>query len=153
MPLPISFEHVCDVRVLVAKPLEFGDTGLGERRVIDITGGTVTGPKFTGCVRQGGADYQIIRDNGLTELHARYALEDEASKLVYVVNDGIRFGPKEALDKIKRGEPVDPALIYFRAFPKFETSAPEYEWMMQSLFVCTGVRRPDAVELSVYRFE
>ncbi len=153
MPAPISFEHVFDVRVLVATPLEFGNTGLGERRIIDITGGTVRGPKFNGQVRAGGADYQIIRDSGLTELHARYTLEDSAGRLVYVVNDGIRFGPKEALEKIKLGQPVDPALIYFRAFPKFETAEPNYEWMMQSLFVCTGIRRPDAVELSVYRFE
>ncbi|MDP4595201.1 MAG: DUF3237 domain-containing protein [Beijerinckiaceae bacterium] len=153
MTLPVSFEHVCDIRVLVAMPLELGDTGLGERRIIDITGGTISGPKFSGKVRHGGADYQIIRPNGLTELHARYTLEDDAGRLVYVVNDGIRFGPKEALDRIKRGEPVDPALIYFRAFPKFETAAPDYQWMMESLFVCTGVRRPDAVELSIYRFE
>ena len=153
MTLPVNFEHVCDIRVLVAIPLEFGDTGLGERRIIDITGGTISGPKFSGKVRHGGADYQIIRPNGLTELHARYTLEDDAGRLVYVVNDGIRFGPKEALDRIKRGEPVDPALIYFRAFPKFETAAPDYQWMMESLFVCTGVRRPDAVELSIYRFE
>ena len=153
MPLPVSFDHVCDARVLVATPLEFGNTGLGERRIIDITGGTVSGPKFNGIVRPGGADYQIIGSDGLTHLHARYSLEDEAGKLVYVVNDGIRFGPKDALDKIRHGEPVDPALIYFRAFPKFETAAPEYAWMMQSLFVCTGIRRPDAVELSIYRFE
>ena len=153
MTLPVSFEHVCDIRVLVATPLEFGDTGLGERRIIDITGGEISGPKFSGRVRPGGADFQIIRDNGLTELHARYTIEDDAGALIYVVNDGIRFGPKEALEKIKRGEPVDPALIYFRSFPRFETSAKNYEWMMQSLFVATGVRRPDAVELSIYRFE
>lgn len=153
MPLPVNFEHICDVRVLVATPLEFGNTGLGERRIIDITGGTISGPKFNGRVRNGGADFQIIRANGLTELHARYTIEDEAGNMVYVVNDGIRFGPKEALDKIKRGEPVDPALIYFRSFPRFETSVGKYAWMMESLFVATGVRRPDAVELSIYRFE
>lgn len=152
MPLPVNFEHVCDLRVLVATPLELGNTGLGERRIIDITGGTASGPKFNGIVRPGGADFQIIRANGLTELHARYTLEDSAGKIIYVVNDGIRFGSKEALDKIRRGEPVDPAQIYFRSFPKFETSAPEYSWMMECLFVAPGVRRPDAVELSVYRF-
>lgn len=153
MPLAISFEHICDVNVQVATPLEFGDTGLGERRIIDITGGTITGPKFAGRVRPGGADFQIIRANGLAELHARYTIEDEAGQMVYVENDGIRFGPKDALEKIKRGEPVDPTLIYFRSFPRFETSVVEYQWLMQSLFVATGIRRPDAVELSVYRFQ
>lgn len=151
MPIAIDFEHVCDVVVKVAAPLELGNTGLGERRIIDILGGTIEGPRFNGKVRPGGADFQIIRENGLTELHARYTIESDDGAIVYVVNDGIRFGPREALDRIRRGQPVDPALIYFRAFPKFETSSEKYRWMMESLFVASGQRRPDAVELSIYR--
>lgn len=151
MPIPIALEHICDLRVEVATPLEFGNTGSGERRIIDITGGTITGRKFSGTILPGGADFQIIRNNGLTELHARYVIKHDDGTLVYVVNDGIRFGPQDALAKIKRGEPVDPSLIYFRSFPRFETSSEKYSWMMESLFVAAGARRPDAVELSVYR--
>ena len=44
-------------------------------------------------------------------------------------------------------ETVDPALIYFRSTPRFETAAPEYRWLMQSLFICSGARFPDRVEL------
>lgn len=150
MPIAISLEHVFDARALVAKPREFGDTGLGERRVIDITGGEVSGPRLQGRLLPG-ADFQIIRPSGLTELHARYAIETGDGALIYVINDGIRFGPRAALDKLKKGEPVDPALIYFRSVPRFETSAPQYSWMMECIFVASGARRPDAVELSVYR--
>ncbi len=150
MPIPLALEHVFDLRAHVGKPLEFGDTGLGERRIIDVTGGTVTGPRLQGRVRPG-ADFQIIRANGLTELHARYVIEADDGALIYVVNDGIRFGPRDALDKLKRGEPVDPALIYFRSVPRFEVAAAKHAWMMESIFVGTGARRPDAVELSVYR--
>ena len=150
MPIPISLEHAFDARALVAQPREFGNTGVGERRVIDVTGGEVSGPRLKGRILPG-ADFQIIRANGLTELHARYAIETHDGALIYVVNDGIRFGPREALDKLKRGEPVDPALIYFRSVPRFETSAPHYAWMMECIFIASGARRPDAVELSVYR--
>ncbi|MDF2118576.1 DUF3237 domain-containing protein [Roseiarcaceae bacterium H3SJ34-1] len=150
MPIAIAFEHICDLSVEVARPLEIGETGLGERRVIDITGGTVSGPKFNGRIRPG-ADFQIIRPNGLTVLHARYVIEADDGALVYVENDGIRFGPREALDRLKRGEPVDPALIYFRSVPRFETGSDKYRWLMQSIFVCSGVRTPGTVELSVYR--
>jgi hypothetical protein len=38
-------------------------------------------------------------------------------------NIGVRFGPKQLLDRIAKGEIVDPALIYFRSVPKFETGA------------------------------
>lgn len=150
MAIDISLEHVCDISVEVAKPVEIGDTGLGERRIIDIVSGRVSGPRFNGRVRPG-ADFQIIRPNGLTVLHARYVIEADDGTLIYVENDGIRFGPRDALDKIKRGEPVDPALIYFRSVPRFETASPAYAWLMQSIFVCSGVRTPKTVELSVYR--
>ena len=150
MPIDIAFEHVCDLTVEVAKPLEIGDTGVGERRIIDIIGGTVTGPRLTGRIRPG-ADFQIIRPNGLTVLHARYVIEADDGALIYVENDGIRFGAPQALAMLKRGEPVDPALIYFRSVPRFETASAAYRWLMESIFVCSGVRRPDAVELSAFR--
>lgn len=150
MTIDISLEHVCDISVEVGKPLEIGDTGLGERRIIDITGGRISGPRLNGRVRPG-ADFQIIRPNGLTVLHARYVIEADDGALIYIENDGIRFGPKDALDKIKRGEPVDPALIYFRSVPRFETASPAHAWLMHSIFVCSGVRTPSTVELSVYR--
>lgn len=151
MPNPPSLEHVCDLSVLVGVPLEIGDTGEGVRRVIDILGGTVSGPSMNGRIRPGGADYQVIRSDGLTELHARYTLELDDGATVYVENSGLRFGPAEALERLRRGEPVDPSLIYFRTAPRFETATPAYAWLRKHLFVATGARRPDRVEVSVFR--
>lgn len=143
--------HVCDLSVIVGSPLEIGDVGIGERRVIDILGGDVSGPRLRGRILPGGADYQIIRPGGLTELHARYTLRLDDGSTVYVENTGLRFGPAEALERLRRGEPVDPALIYFRSAPRFETASPALAWMMRHLFVASGVRRPDRVELAVYQ--
>jgi hypothetical protein len=149
-PAPPGLEHVCDLAVQVAAPLSIGDTGAGVRRVVDILGGRVDGPLLNGRIRPGGADFQIIRPDGAAALHARYVIEEASGALVYVENTGIRAGPAEALARLNRGEPVDPALIYFRSAPRFETSAPNLRWLMDHLFVATGVRRPDAVELSVF---
>jgi hypothetical protein len=33
------------------------------------------------------------------------------------------------MKKLLAGETVDPALVYFRTQPKFETSAPELQWL------------------------
>lgn len=143
--------HVFDLAIRVGTPIEIGDVGVGDRRVIDILGGEVTGPKLQGRVVPGGADFQMIRRDGLTELHARYTLELDGGGRVYVENTGLRFGPADALERIRRGEPVDPALIYFRTAPRFETAVPELAWMTRHLFVGTGARRPDRVELSVFQ--
>ena len=77
-------------------------------------------------------------------------IEAADGALVYVENTGIRTGPADALARLNRGEPVDPALIYFRSVPQFETGAPHLRWLAEHVFLATGVRRPDRVELSVF---
>jgi hypothetical protein len=148
---PPVLRHVADLAIRVAAPVEIGETGVGQRRVIDILGGSVSGPLLSGQVRPGGADFQIIRPNGLTELHARYVIELDDGATVYVENTGLRFGPPEALERLRKGEPVDPALIYFRTTPRFETAAPAYSWLTRHLFVATGARRPTSVEIAVFQ--
>lgn len=146
-----ELRHVADLAIRVGTPFEIGETGLGERRVIAILGGTVTGPRLSGIVRPGGADFQVIRADGLTELHARYVLALDDGATVYVENTGLRFGPPDALARLRRGEPVDPGLIYFRTAPRFETAAPAYRWLVTHLFLATGRRRPDSVEIALFQ--
>jgi hypothetical protein len=146
-----KLEHVCDARIDVASPYEVGLTASGQRRVIAITGGEVNGPGLSGAVLPGGADYQIIAADGLTHLHARYVIETSQGERIYVENTGLRFGSPEALDRLRRGLPVDPALIYFRTAPKFETASPRLAWMTTTLFIASGARTPDQVLLSVFR--
>lgn len=54
------------------------------------------------------------------------------------------------MQQLRRGEAVDPALIYFRALPRFETSDERYRWLTRRIFLCDGVRRADSVELAFY---
>jgi hypothetical protein len=145
-----ALSFVAEIRVDVGQPITVGETGAGLRRVIPILGGSVEGPRLAGRVVPGGADFQSLRADGVMELEAKYVLEATSGALIYVVNRGLRHGPAEAIEKLMRGEPVDPKLIYFRAAPAFETAAPDFKWMMQSLFVCTGARLPTQVLLSLY---
>ena len=96
-----------------------------------------------------GADFQIIRRDGVAELEALYVIETEHG-LVYVKNYGLRDGPKDVLDRLARGELVDPKLVYFRASPRFETAAPELQWMTKRIFVCSGARLPKQVVLRFF---
>ena len=98
------------------------------------------GEGINGKVCAFGADFQIIRPNELIELEAKYAFETDDGAVVYVENKGLRFGPVELLQKLKRGEPVDPKLIYFRTVPKFETGREKYRWLMENLV--RRLRRP-----------
>jgi hypothetical protein len=128
-----------------------GDIGTGVRRIIPITGGEVKGKDVNGKVCAFGADFQIVRSNELIELEAKYAIETDDGAVIYVENRGIRFGPVELLQKLKRGEPVDPDLIYFRTVPRFETGAERYRWLMEHLFVGSAARHADRVVIDVHQ--
>jgi Protein of unknown function (DUF3237) len=104
-----------------------------------------------GRVLAGGADWQIVRADGLGELDTRYTLETDDGKFIYVQNAGIRHASPEITAKLMAGQPVDPALVYFRTVPKFETSAPELAWLMRSIFVGTGERYPADVLMRFWR--
>jgi hypothetical protein len=139
-----------DVEAVVAPPIEVGDTPLGARRMIPILSGRVSGARLSGRLLEGGVDYQLIRADGLAEIHARYIIETDSGARVYVENTGIRHGPPEAMARLRRGEAVDPATIYFRTVPRFETAAPELAWLQRSIFVCAGARFPERVELRIF---
>jgi hypothetical protein len=129
---------------------EMGDGPLGRRRIIEITGGEFSGPRLSGKVLPGGADWQLIRADGVAYLDTRYALETRDGALIYVQNRGYRHGPDEVIARLARGAPVDPASYYFRTSPWFETAAPQYAWLNRSIFVGSGARLPDCVKLDVF---
>jgi hypothetical protein len=146
----IETEFLCRVEVGLEPVRDLGETPLGRRRVIGITGGSFAGPRLTGRVLPGGADWQLIRADGVAYLDARYTLETVDGALIYVNNRGYRHGPREVIERLARGEDVDPALYYMRATPWFETSAARYAWLNRSICVATGARRAAAVELDFY---
>jgi hypothetical protein len=52
--------------------------------------------------------------------------------------------------KIARGEPVDPAQVYFRCAPTLQTASKSLEWINDRLFAGAGQRLPDRVVMSFY---
>src|SRR3954467_7207969 len=146
----LETKYVFTITARIAEVTPPGDIGHGVRRIIPIVGGEVRGD-VNGKVCAFGADFQIIRPNELIELEAKYAFETDDGAVVYVENKGLRFGPVELLQKLKRGEPVDPKLIYFRTVPRFETGAAKYRWLMENLFIGSAARHADRVVIDVHQ--
>jgi hypothetical protein len=152
MPPPPSLIHTLHLEIEVAAPLEVGTTPAGLRRVVPITGGTVSG-LFTGRVLPGGADFQLIRTETETEVEARYVLESDEGELVTVHNVGLRTGSVEDIARLRRDEPVDPARIYFRSTPRFETAAPRLARLPAHVFVGVGLRQPRSVTFDFFEVQ
>lgn len=152
-PAQPSLVFAFELRARVAVPIEVGEVAHGRRRIIAIEGGTVTGPLLKGRVPAGGADWQVIQEDGFTEIDTRYTIETDQGEIVYVQNAGIRTAAPEVMRRLLAGELVDPKLVYFRTQPKFETSAPRLQWLARSLFVGVGERFPSEVVIRFFRLE
>jgi hypothetical protein len=134
----------------LAAPQELGDTPQGRRRIIAITGGRFSGERLSGRVLPGGADWQLVRPDGVADLDARYTLETSDGALIYVRNRGYRHGPADILKRLASGESVDPGLYYMRTTPRFETGDARYAWLNRIICVASGARRRAAVDLDVF---
>jgi hypothetical protein len=139
---------------VISSPLgdiqRLGNTPYGERRIINILGGTVEGAKLNGQVLPGGGDWQIVRADGVVHLHARYTIETDTGAQVLVDADGYRHGPPEIMERLARDETVDPALYYFRTFMRFETADPAAAWLNRILAIGYGARLKGAVRIEVF---
>ena len=139
-----------DLDVEVGTPIEIGRVGAGVRRIIPIVGGRCRGRDFTARVLPGGADFQLIVSATLARLEARYVLETDAGDRIYVHNDAIRSAAEPVMARLVRGDPVDPAEVYFRCLPRFECAAPALAWLGERVFLGVGVRRPALVQMRFF---
>jgi len=146
-----QLEFFCELNVKLDPALVVGETPHGTRRIIPITGGKVEGPKIKGEILKGGADWQVVRKDGVSELEAHYQFRTDDGVIIYIKNVGVRVASPEVAAKISRGEKVDATQYYFRATPRFEAPEGRYGWINDSIFICTGERLPDAVLIKVWK--
>ena len=146
----LSAEPIFTIHAELEAIMSLGQTPLGERRIINILGGPVRGPRLNGRVLPGGADWQIIRADGVADIQARYTIESDAGARILVSSEGLRHGPPDIIAKLARGEGVDPSLYYFRTLMRFETADPAVDGMNRILANARGQREARAVRLDVH---
>src|SRR5881275_3795932 len=94
------------LQVFVAPPQRLGVVPHGTRVIAPITSGTFEGPRLRGKVLPGGADWTLLRPDGVLELDLQLTLETEDGALIRLSSFGLRHGPSEVLAALARGEPV-----------------------------------------------
>jgi hypothetical protein len=150
MPPALEFEF--RMRVQIGAPLDQGTWDGERRRIMPIVGGTFAGPRFSGTVLPGVADWQLVQRDRRRR-PPRRALHAAARRrhLVTVLNRGVRRGPPEVMARLAAGEAIEPSLYYFRTTPRFEVQGGPHRWLADNVFVCQGQRWPDVVELEIFR--
>lgn len=148
--LPLGSGFLCSLVVLVGPVRSLGRGPYGERRAIALLGGTVSGPDMQGRVLAGGHDWQTVRDDGVVDIDAHYALELDDGALVEVSSIGMRHGPGDVLARLGRGEAVDPSEYFFRTLVRFQTGSARLAHLNRTMAIAVGARRPAQVELTLH---
>ncbi len=140
-------ELVIEAYVTIDPAVEVGPTDDGTRRFIPITGGRFIGKGIKGEVVRGGADWQLVRPDGVVEVHALYSLHTDDGAAIVVDNQGIIVPGKPAAN----GEPA--TAPYVRTSPRFHAPKGKYDWLNRGVFVGTigGGAGGGAVVIRVFR--
>jgi Protein of unknown function (DUF3237) len=118
-------EFVFEERVTLAPAVVLGQTALGHRQYIPITGGTIAGPKLNGRVIPGGWDFQLRYQGGCGTLTADYFLEADDGTVIHILNESFSCGFAGP-----NGE-----RSFFR--PKFEAPEGPHDWLTRGSFIAT----------------
>lgn len=141
MALTVELVHVFDVRIdfhqrLVFEPLPGG----GRQAYTSVKSGLVYGPQLNGKVLDySGADWPIVRTDGVVELNAHYVLEADDGAQIYIRNLGFVYGPRSAADSARAA--FNPGSSgYFRCTPYFRAPAGRHDWLNRTVIVGAGER-------------
>jgi hypothetical protein len=127
-----------------------GKTPGVDRRVGEITGGRFEGERLRGTILSGGSDWQAVRNDGAWMLDVRCVMQTDDGALIGMTYRGMRHGPQEVLDRIGKGETVNPSLYYMRATPYFETASDKYDFLNKLIAVAYGHRVASGPIYSVF---
>lgn len=135
-------ELALELNVSISPPVVVGDSAHGRRQFIPITGGRFSGAGgLKGEVMAGGADWQLRRPDGVTEVTAVYSIRTDDGTVIEVDNRGIIVPASEN----------SPA--YIRTTPRFHAPQGPYEWLNKTTFVGTITPSPQggAVIIRVFK--
>ncbi len=133
-----SMEHIFSYKATLRSPPEnIGPTPEGLRMNVYVTGGTVEGPRVRGKILPVGADWLIVREDGVIILNVRATIETHDGALLYLAYTGVGEGGEDGYQRFLEGNP--PTTFPIRAVPRIITSHPDYLWLNRLQCVNIGI--------------
>jgi hypothetical protein len=147
-----KLDFVFQSRVTFKPTITLGNLGgMGVRMMIGIQGGDFEGPSMRGRILPGGAEWPLVRPDGVGLVDARYTLETDDGVLINIRNTGYRHGPPETMARLNaRKETVDPEEYYLRTYTVFEAPVGRYDWLSRHVFIGIAERQPEVLFVRYY---
>jgi hypothetical protein len=122
------FEHLFSYSVGLQMPPEVvGPVSEGIRVTFYLTGGEVTGPRCSGKVLPVGADWILLREDGIGLVDVRLTMQMDDGALVYCTYNGVLDPGPDGYKAFLNG--TLPVRIPLRIAPRFSTAHPAWAWM------------------------
>jgi hypothetical protein len=151
--LDLKTAFLCALEVDLNLGTVVGDTPLGRRVIVDVSGGRVTGPRLTGRVLPSGGDWLLVGADGCARIDVRSSMELDDGAIVYTTYGGRLNVPADiARTAFNRetAESVDLARYYFRTAPTFETASRKYAWLNNIQAIGVGRLTRAGVAYNIY---
>ena len=140
-----SLEHNFSYTATLSPPEVIGPLPEGVRVNFYVTGGEIKGPKVYGKFRPVGADWLLLRTDGVGILDVRATIETREEALIYAAYSGVLDLGEEGYDRFLRGEL--PLTVPLRVVPRFLTAHPDLQWLNR--LQCLGIGEFNAQRLEV----
>ena len=135
-------ELALELYVTIAPPVVVGPSDHGTRQFIPITGGRFSGANgLKGEVMTGGADWQLRRPDGVTEVKAIYSIKTADGVVIEVDNQGIIV--PAAADGSR----------YVRTNVRFHAPQGPHDWLNKTSFVGTITPSPQGGAVIIRAFK
>lgn len=138
------------IRLDVKPIVTIGQAPDAVRRIGIVPSGRFEGDRLSGVVLDGSNDWQTVRGQTGTTHDVRLALRTDDGVNLLMSYRGIRQGPADVIQRLEKGEVVDPDSYYFRINPMFEAPAGRYAWLNGILAIGVGHRFAHGPVYSVF---
>ena len=130
---------VVELYVTLSDKITVGKADDGDRFIVPITGGYFRGKNgISGDVMPGGADWQVVRSDGVKNITAIYSIRVDDGTVIVVDNRGIvtNFDGQR----------------YAHTVPKFHAPKGRHDWLNKRMYsgTITSIKKPRAVVIRVY---
>ena len=133
-------ELLFEMSIELEPPLLLAGTPLGDRVIIYVKGGKFKGPRLSGEILPGGADWLLTRSDGVSALDVRIVLKTGDGDLIYMTYNGV-------------ARPQGAGLA-IRIAPMFSVSkSSKYAWLNALQAVGEGEGSPAGVTYRVYEIK
>jgi hypothetical protein len=135
IPSPTQGELAFTITLDISGEHDVGNTPYGFRRLLEVSGGTITGDRLQGSVLTGGLEYELTLSNGVVEYQGINILETGDGSRVFVRSCGV--APDEGSTS--------------RIIPDFEaTTSGSYAFLNTGTWVATREVKDGKMTLDVY---